>query len=69
MIPFLSVEVTAYFPEDNCKVHILVFDLTPDQFKGIDGLRSNIYMLRDYLLRENLAYSCGPCHLTALTTG
>ncbi|ACN13304.1 putative glycosyl transferase, group 1 family protein [Desulforapulum autotrophicum HRM2] len=54
---FLSVEVTAYFPEDNCKIHILVFDLTRDQFKAIDGIRNNIYLLRDYLLKENLAYS------------
>ncbi|MBI9091937.1 MAG: glycosyltransferase [Desulfobacterium sp.] len=54
---FLSVEVTTYFPEDNCKVHILVFDLTPEQFEEIDGIRNNIYLLRDYLLKEHLAHS------------
>ena len=24
---FVSCEVTAYFPQDNCKVHILVYDI------------------------------------------
>lgn len=54
---FLSVEVTTYFPENKCKIHILVYDITPEQFEKIDTLRDNIYLLRRYLFSENLAHS------------
>lgn len=54
---FVSVESTAYFPEDGCKVHILIFDITEEQFKIIQQIRSNIYNLRDYILANELAYS------------
>ena len=46
---FISCEVTAYFPEDRCKVHILVYDITEAQFKEIDEIRENIYDLVEYL--------------------
>jgi glycosyltransferase involved in cell wall biosynthesis len=54
---FISVEATAYFPEDGCKVHILIYNITEEQFKEIDILRKNIYKLRDYIKANNLAYS------------
>lgn len=56
---FVSVEVTAYFPENGCKIHVLVFDLTERQFQEIDRIRTNIYDLRDYLKQEDLANSVG----------
>jgi predicted metal-dependent phosphoesterase TrpH len=28
---FISEEVTTYFPEDGCKVHVLVFDISEQQ--------------------------------------
>ncbi len=52
-----GVEATAYFPEDGCKVHILIYDITEEQFKEINILRNNIYELRDYIKKNNLAYS------------
>ncbi len=52
-----GVEATAYFPEDGCKVHILIYGLTQVQFEIIQQKRKNIYHLRDYLVRENLAHS------------
>lgn len=52
-----GVEATAYFPEDGCKVHILVFDINKSQFQIINNIRENIYLLRDYIKKENLAYS------------
>ena len=54
---FMSVEATAYFPEDDCKIHVLVYDLDERQFQEVDRLRSSIYELRDYLKEENLAHS------------
>lgn len=54
---FISVEVTTYFPEDRCKIHILVFDITPEQFAEIEALRHNIYCLREYIKERELACS------------
>ncbi len=54
---FISVESTAYFPEDGCKIHILLFNISESQFDKIENLRKNIYELREYIVRENIAYS------------
>ncbi len=59
---FVSVEATAYFPEDGCKVHVLAYDIAPAQFAAIDALRENIYALRDYLRAE--AIPCSVAHAT-----
>lgn len=52
-----GMEATTYFPEDGCKVHCLIYGLTQEQFVEIQRLRSNIYTLREYLVREDLAHS------------
>jgi glycosyltransferase involved in cell wall biosynthesis len=54
---FTGVESTAYFPEDECKIHILIYGLSDAQFRMIEKKRKNIYTLRDYLRSENLAHS------------
>lgn len=54
---FLGVESTAYFPEDGCKVHVLVYDLTEWQFNQIQKLRKNIYELCAYLKDQRLPHS------------
>ena len=54
---FTGVEVTASFPEDDCRVHILVYGLEECQFRQVDRLRGNLYALRDYLLDEELPHS------------
>ena len=59
---FVSTEATAYFPEDGCKVHVLCYGITPDQFAVIQKTRENIYNLRDYLRLENIA--CSVAHAT-----
>jgi predicted metal-dependent phosphoesterase TrpH len=58
----LGVETTTYFPEDGCKVHILLYGFDEDQFKMIQKIRTNIYDLREYIKTNNLAYSVA--HLT-----
>lgn len=54
---FISVESTAYFPEDGCKIHILLMGISEEQFERIQKLRSDIYRLRDYIRDEEIAYS------------
>ncbi len=54
---FISVESTAYFPEDGCKVHILIYDITSSQFEQIQDKRADIYQLRDYLKEEDIVHS------------
>ena len=52
-----GVEVTAYFPDNGCKIHILVYGFDVSQFQMINRLRSNIYELRDYIREQNLAHA------------
>lgn len=53
---FISMEATAYFPEDGCKVHVVVLDITEDKFREINALRKNIYELVDYLYRHGIPH-------------
>ena len=64
---FTGVESTAYFPEDNCKVHILIYGLVREQFAKIQKKRLDIYQLRDYLKKQNLA--CIVAHATYSVNG
>jgi glycosyltransferase involved in cell wall biosynthesis len=54
---FTGVESTAYFPEDGCKVHVLIYGFNERQFEEIQHYRKNIYDLRDYLVENQLAHS------------
>lgn len=54
---FLSEEVTAFFPEDRCPVHILVWGLTESQHTEIQRLRENVYDLQRYLAGQQLAHA------------
>ena len=54
---FISAEVTTYFPENGCKVHVLVLGIDEEQFRMIQELRANIYQLQHYLLEENILCS------------
>lgn len=53
---FVSVEVTAYFPEDGCKVHMVVLNITEETFREINRLRKNIYELVAYLDRDAIPH-------------
>ena len=54
---FISSELTTYFPEDRCKVHILVSGISSQQFEQSQAARENIYDLREYLVRERIAHT------------
>ena len=54
---FVSVESTVYFPEDGCKIHVLVYGIDSGEFEQIQKVRENIYLFRDFIRDRKLAYS------------
>ncbi len=54
---FVSCEVTSYFPEDRCKVHVLVYRISEAQFAEIDRLRTNVYDMVAYLIAEGIPHA------------
>ncbi|MRS12240.1 MAG: glycosyltransferase [Actinobacteria bacterium] len=53
----VGTEVTTYFPDDGCKVHVLVWGLSEWQFASIQGIRHDVVALRDFLRDQDLAHS------------
>ncbi|MCD4812468.1 glycosyltransferase [bacterium] len=53
----VGVEATAYFPEDGCKVHVLVYDVDEEHYREIERCRTSIYDLRDYIQKHDMAYA------------
>ena len=73
----LGEEVATVFPEDDCRIHVLVWGLTEAQHREIEKARESIYDLQAYLFAQNLAHSVahpfhslngklGPLHLQKL---
>jgi len=54
---FISEEVTTYFPQDPCKIHLLVWGISETQHADIVQLRDNIFDLQNYLQRQAIAHS------------
>ena len=54
---FPGVEITTYFPEDRCKVHLLVWNPDEKQYAEMEKLRANIVELGDFLRREQIAHA------------
>lgn len=54
---FVSEEVTTYFPDDGCKVHVLVLGITEAQHEDIQKCRANIYDLTAYLRRAGIGHA------------
>lgn len=54
---FTGAEISVYFPEDSCKIHLLVYGLSGAQFEEILRIRNDIYQLRVYLDEQKLAHS------------
>jgi predicted metal-dependent phosphoesterase TrpH len=38
---FVSEEITSYFPEDGCKIHVLAYHITEAQHREIQQVREN----------------------------
>ena len=54
---FISEEITAYFPEDQCKVHVLAYNIDERQHADIQKARENIFDLVSYLHGEEITHS------------
>jgi glycosyltransferase involved in cell wall biosynthesis len=54
---FISEEVTTYFPEDTCKLHVLVYDITEKDHETISTIRQNVFDLVDYLNEKDIIHS------------
>jgi len=54
---FISEQVTTYFPQDPCKVHLLVWGITEKQHQDIVIVRDNIFSLQRYLQGAQIAHA------------
>jgi glycosyltransferase involved in cell wall biosynthesis len=54
---FISEQVTTYFPHDTCKLHILVWGISEQQHRDIEGVRENIFDLQRYVQRAQIAHA------------
>lgn len=54
---FISEEVTTYFPEDRCKLHVLVYDIDEGQHREIQRLRENVFDLVSYLNEQAITHA------------
>ena len=52
----ISEEVTTYFPEDGCKVHVLAINITEQHHEEIQRVRENIFDLVAYFHQENILH-------------
>jgi glycosyltransferase involved in cell wall biosynthesis len=58
---FISEKVTTYFPNDPCKIQLLVWNITEKQHEEIQQLRANIYELTAWLREQGIVH--GVAHL------
>lgn len=54
---FLGEELIAHFPEDGCKVHLLLWGLTEQDHAELQQLRTNLYEVQKYLQVHNIAHA------------
>ena len=54
---FISEQVTTHFPQDPCKIHILVWGITKAQHADIMIARDNIFILQRYLQAGQIAHA------------
>jgi glycosyltransferase involved in cell wall biosynthesis len=54
---FISEEVTTYFPEDGCKIHVLVYDINESIHRDIQHIRDNVYDLVRYLHSHRITFA------------
>jgi len=54
---FISEQVSTQFPEDRCRVDLLVWDITESQHREIQRLRENIYELQRYLAGQRIVHA------------
>lgn len=55
---FISEEISAFFPDDKCEVHVLAWNITEAQHREISRLRLCIFELVPYLMGQGIAHAC-----------
>lgn len=53
---FISEEVTTYFPDDGCKLHVLVYNIDEKIHQDIQKLRENVFDLTAYLRDRRITH-------------
>ncbi|MEM9083457.1 MAG: PHP domain-containing protein, partial [Planctomycetota bacterium] len=55
----LGEEVTVFFPEDRCKLHITIWGITPELHEEIEtlGLREDVYHFAAWLAEHQIAHA------------
>jgi glycosyltransferase involved in cell wall biosynthesis len=54
---FISEQVTTYFPQGGCKLHILVWGISEQQHRDIQSVRENIFDLQRYLQSAQITHA------------
>lgn len=54
---FISEQITTYFPQDPCKIHILAWGMSEAQHEEIVTVRDNVYELQKYLAAAQIAHA------------
>ncbi len=50
-------ELTCWFPEDRCKLHLLLWGIDQSQHERVQALAANIYNVAEYVERERIAHA------------
>jgi glycosyltransferase involved in cell wall biosynthesis len=53
---FISVELTSYFPENSCKMHVVALNITESIFSELMDLRKDVYELVSYLRAHRIVH-------------
>jgi glycosyltransferase involved in cell wall biosynthesis len=53
---FISEEITSYFPEDRCKLHVLALGIDETHHRELQRLRENVYDLAAYLREQDIPH-------------
>lgn len=54
---FISCELSTYFPDDGCKLHVLAYRITEEQFRDLDRARENVFDLVGYLTEQCIPHA------------
>jgi glycosyltransferase involved in cell wall biosynthesis/predicted metal-dependent phosphoesterase TrpH len=54
---FISEEVTTYFPDDKCKLHVLAYDIDESIHRDIQRVRENVFELTQYLGERGIVHA------------
>lgn len=54
---FISEEVTTYFPDTGCKLHVLVYNIDEHIHEDIQKVRESVYDLTAYLNRKGITHA------------